>query len=134
MFSLSNWLAGTNKTAAQRTLRVQRHAAAAWQHINDKPALDNDGNVGLRFKRNGVLLAAQTVRIDVNSSASPAESEAGMGAARKLTILGVKGHATVADTDVKKGDRVVLGVTEYTVMSVNDQQVGQIEAYAEAVG
>lgn len=133
MFSLSNWLAGTNKTAGQRTLRVQRHAAAAWKRINDKPALDSEGNVGIRLKRDGVMLAAQVVRIDVDSSSSPASSEAGMGAARKLTIFGVRGHATVADTDVLKGDRVVIGPVEYTVMSVNEQLIGEVQAYAEAI-
>lgn len=126
MLSLAAWKDALHKTAAQRLTRTQARAADAWWRINEKPT-------SVTLKRNGVLQPAQTVRIDVNSSASPAESAAGMSAARKLTIFGVRGHATIADTDIRKGDRVVLGTSEYTVLSINEQNGGEVQAYAESI-
>lgn len=126
MLRLSAWKDALHKTAGQRLTRTQARAADAWWRISEKPT-------SVTLKRNGVLLAAQTMRVDVNSSASPAESAAGMGAARKLTIFGVRGHSSIADTDIRKGDTVVLGTSEYTVVSINEQNSGEVQAYCEAV-
>lgn len=121
---MTTWLGSS--TESSNTLRAQRWAARAWQRIQRKPS-------SVALKRAGTTLAAQTVRIDVDSSASEATDASGRGAVRKLTILGLRGHATLANTNIRKGDRVVIDGAEYVVMSVNTQILGEIQAQAEAV-
>jgi hypothetical protein len=77
-------------------------------------------------------LAAQTLRLEYDDSASESESATGSGAKRKLVIFGVRDHATVTDSDIKKGYRLVRESREYEVMSVIVTH-GEIQAIAEVV-
>ena len=48
----------------------------------------------------------------------------------EVTLFGVQGHATVADTDIRTGDRFVLDNTEYEVSHVV-KTTGEVQAHAE---
>jgi hypothetical protein len=102
-------------------------AALAWARIQDKPT-------SVTFKTPaGATLAAQTVRVESDSGASPAESAAGLAPRRKVTLFGIRGHATLADTVVAEGYRFVLSGDEYRVMDLI-LTIGEIQAVGEATG
>lgn len=102
-------------------------AVAAWTRINQKPS-------SVAFKtRAGTVLAAQTVRIEYNSGAGEATSEAGKTPVRKLTIFGVKDHPTVTDTDIAEGYRFVLNGDEYRVIDTM-LTLGEVQASCEVTG
>lgn len=118
---LGLWLYDTEAIPAQN------RAAAAWNRINDKP-------VSVAFKLpNGTVLAAQTVRIEYDNSASQSEAPSGQTAVRKLIVFGVRGHSTITDTNVGEGYRFVYQNGEYRVMDVITT-IGEIQAIAEVVG
>lgn len=119
--NLSLWLYDTEAIPAAN------RAAAAWNRINDKPS-------SVAFKNAaGTIQAAQTVRIEFDSRASESESVAGQTAVRKLTIFGVRGHATIADTDMKEGYRFVLNNDQFRIVDVM-YTIGEVQATAEATG
>lgn len=121
--NMSSWLGGTRSLTTQER---QIKAARAWGRIQRKPS-------SVAFLRGNTTLSAQTVRIDADSGSSNNVDISGPGTIRKLTILGVRDHATLPSTDIRKGDRVIIGGTEYTVRNLNTQVVGEVQAYCEAV-
>lgn len=130
MFSLSSWVGGTQKTAAQRAAREQRRAAHADNRINDKW----ETTTTVAFKNAaGTTLAAQEVRIEVDNDASPAQSAAGSVAKRKVVVYGVRDHATITDCDIKEGYRFVYNNDEYRCTDVI-LQLGEIQGNFEATG
>lgn len=128
MPSIASWLGTAPDLEALPTATVQQRAALAYRRILDKPT-----TVVLKTSA-GVNRASQTVRIDSDNSASPAESAAGAAPKRKVVILGVKGHATLADTIIQEGDRFVHENDSYRVVDVIRSLIGEIQAVAEATG
>lgn len=127
MLDLSSWSSGTLKSAQARTLQAQRRAANAWKRINDKPT-------SVAFKTAaGVTLAAQTVRIEVDNRADTAESDAGQTPRMNVIVYGIRGHATLTDTDIAEGYRFVLNGDEYTIKDVI-LQIGEIQGVGVANG
>lgn len=87
--------------------------------------------------REGVLLPAQTVRIE-SGSANEVAAEPGKAAKRKITVFGVVGHPTVADTDMRRGDRFSYNATptgrlNYRIIHVDLTQIGQSQSEAEEI-
>jgi hypothetical protein len=125
-----NWMQSTIPTAAQRTARERRRAAHAWRRINDKWTVVT--SVAFRTSA-GVTLAAQSVRIESDNTATPAESAAGAAPKRKVIVYGVRNHATLTDTDIKEG---------YTFVYLNDLYrctdiivtLGEVQGIFEATG
>lgn len=104
----------------------QMRAAASAAKINDK-ATD------VALFRNGAKLDPQTVRIAVDSRAREITGPAGRVTLRTCTIFGMRGHADLDDTDILRGDRFVMDDVEYTVVNINRELIGQIQAYCEAI-
>lgn len=127
MITYSNWLSGTLVTAGERTLREQERAADAWQRINEKPTSVAFRNVA------GTILAAQTVRIEVDNRASDNISAAGAAPKMHVIVYGIRNHATLANTDIKEGYRFVYANDEYRVIDII-LTTGEIQGIAEAVG
>lgn len=127
MITYSNWMAGTQTTAQERTLREQERAADAWKRINEKPL-----SIVLRTAA-GVNRAAQTVRVESDNSATPSESAAGSAAKRKVIIFGVRNHATVTDTAMAEGDRFNYLNDQY-ICTDTILQTGEIQGVFESVG
>jgi hypothetical protein len=127
MIPYAAWLQGTHITAGDRALTEQGRAADAWQRINDKP-------LSVAFKTtSGTTLAAQTVRVESDNSATPAESAAGVAPKRKVIVFGVRGHLTVANTDIKEGYRFVYAGDQYRCVDVI-LQTGEIQGVFEVAG
>jgi hypothetical protein len=119
--NFSAWL------GAGAALDSQSRAAQAWRRIQDKPS-------SVAFKTAaGATLAAQTVRIESDSMASPAESAAGMAPRRKVTIFGIRGHETLTDTNMAEGYRFIWSGDEYRIMDVI-LTIGEVQGLAEATG
>lgn len=102
-------------------------AANAWRRIQDKPS-------SVAFKKpDGTTLAAQTMRVEYDNRASLAQSEAGAAPNRKLILFGIKGHATLADTDMEEGYRFVFDNDEYRITDVLPT-IGERQATCEQNG
>lgn len=122
--NVSAWLGSGGGTP---TTQVQQRAALAWRRIQDKPS-----SIVFR-KPNGVTLAAQTVRVEPGDGVGRAESPAGSAPVLSAVIFGIRGHATLANTDIGEGYRFVLAGAEYTVIGVT-LTLGEVQATAQAVG
>lgn len=127
MVDLSAWLSDAGDLAATPTATEEQRAAAAWRRINDKPS-----SVAFRTPA-GATLSAQTVRIEPDSAAGMATSEAGAGQVRKAVVFGVRNHATIADTVLDGGYRFVLDGDEYRCVGIL-KTLGEIQGYFEATG
>lgn len=124
---MSAWMGASGDLAAVPTAVEAERAARAWSRILDKPT-----SVAFR-KTDGTTLAAQTLRLESDNSATLAESEAGAAPRRKLVIFGVRNHATVADTDMAEGYRFVSGNDLYRVTDII-LTLGEVQGVAEATG
>lgn len=113
----TGWKAGGNALDGDR-------AADAWRRIQDKPT-------SIVLKRGTTLLDAQTVRIEFSSGANEQPAPTATPGFLNVTIFGVKDHPTVSDTDIQRGDRVVLENTEYEVVGVI-ASIGEVQAFCEA--
>lgn len=99
-------------------------AALAWQRIMDNPT-------SITVLRGSTTLSAQTVRIEHRNLPAEVPGGAGTASTRRAIVFGVRGHASITDTDLKKGDRFVLnGSQEYRVIDVV-RYPGEIQATAE---
>ncbi|MDL1924329.1 hypothetical protein FBQ95_17130 [Chloroflexi bacterium CFX3] len=81
--------------------------------------------------RAGATLAAQTVRLE-RSNNIPAELTANIArvAETEVVIIGYRGHPTIADTNVRRGDRFVQAGQTYEVMQV-DTRLDRVFAHAK---
>jgi hypothetical protein len=50
---------------------------------------------------------------------------------QRAVVFGVQNHPTIADTDIQRGDRFLLGETEFEVMAVI-RAPGEAQALCEA--
>jgi hypothetical protein len=109
-------------------MTAEARAEIIWELIGVNP-------FSVTLKRNGVMQAAQTVRMEYDKQARDAVSAAGQGSVRALMLFGVRDHPTVPDTDIKKGDRFVYKEREYTLLDpIYPLPGGEVQCRAEAVG
>lgn len=109
--------AGTAGIAADR-------AALAWRRISEKPT-------SITIKRGTTTLSAQTVRVE-SSGSSVRVGTAGAVAVRDVVVFGVKSHAVVTDTNIRRNDRFVYGGEEYQVKDIV-LTLGEVQARCEVV-
>lgn len=120
MPDFSEWISSAQAEDATIT-----RAALAWKRISDKPT-------NIAVLREGVdALESQTVRIEYSDGVEVADAVAYVGKQR-VAVFGVRGHATISDTNLQRGDRFLVGDQMYTVTSVV-LQTGEIQASGEAV-
>jgi hypothetical protein len=100
-------------------------AVDAWNRINKDPT-------DITLVRNGTALAAQTVRIEHDSTPSETMSDSGQGASLRCVVYGVLSHPAVADTDIEEGDRFRDANSLFVVQRVL-HLAGQVQAMAESV-
>ena len=120
MAGFDTWLTGVAQTQTDR-------ATLAWNRISQKPS-------SITFKKpNGTTLAAQTVRVEVNNNASMAMELNTGGPVRGLVIFGIRGHATLTDSDIREGYRFIYDNDEYRIIDTI-LTLGEIQANAEQTG
>lgn len=106
-------------------------AASTWVWISQNPS-------EITVSRGNTTLDAQTVRIESQIDVSEPASESGKAAKRMITLFGVVGHPSIADTDLRRGDRFSYSATptgrlNYEVIHVDKTQIGQIQAECETM-
>lgn len=108
MPDLEAWLAND-------VVRPGTRAVLAWRRINDRPT-------SIIIRRGGTTLDAQTVRIEWSGYAREDEdievAVDAMPGVGRLTVFGVRGHPTLPDTDIQRGDRFIIGAAEAEVLAV----------------
>jgi len=99
-------------------------ASGAWARINDKPT-------SILIVRKDVNLAAQTVRLEFDNTTSEVTGQGNtIASVQRARVFGVRAHATIAATDIKKGDRFSAHGVIWRVISVIPQ-TGEIQALCE---
>lgn len=82
--------------------------------------------------RAGASLPTQTIRLEAASSV-PREIvvDAAKVSESDVIVIGYRGHPTIADTDLKRGDRFLTGDLMYEIIHLNEAV--DLIAYAKAV-
>ncbi|NDJ63282.1 MAG: hypothetical protein GYB67_19335 [Chloroflexi bacterium] len=124
MPDFDTWLA----EIAQPTHAASR-AVVTWARINERPTT-------ITLRRSGVARSPQIVRVELDSRAREDTRVVAGGAnaqpgVTRAVIFGVRDHATVADTDIQRGDRVVIAGMEYEVITLIHAP-GAVQAICEA--
>lgn len=113
--------------ASWRSSREDR-ALDVWRRIEEKPA-------AITIRRGAATLDAQMVRIELGSGArEDRDLRRGLNVlpgVQGAVVFGVRGHPTVLDTDIRRGDRFVVGMTEFEVVGVIEA-AGEVQAVCEA--
>lgn len=93
--------------------------------------------VSIMLVRGGSALAAQTVLLVPARARTESTGEAGQAARAQMTLIGTKGHPTLTDLNIQRGDRFrypnAAGGTQYEVTHVDRTQPGKVEARADAM-
>jgi hypothetical protein len=119
--NIGNWL------TSDPQVQAQVRAAAAWRRIQEKAS-------SVAILRGSTPLAAQTVRLEFdNTVTETAAGGAGRASIRKVTLFGIRDHATEANTNVQRGDAFSINGVQYRVVDVV-YTIGEVQATAEASG
>jgi hypothetical protein len=121
------WLGDTQPLANWRGQEERAHDTA--RIIADKPSV-------ITVIRAGVAQDAQTVRVDLSKrSGNRYEMRNDTGSVGSMTtqIIGYKGHPTITDTDLQRGDQFYLGTALYRVTMVYPDFTDRLLAFAEVV-
>jgi hypothetical protein len=123
MPNIDTWL-GTDYSDV---LNAEGRAALAWRRIQDRP-------VSIVLAREGAGdLAAQTMRLESDNTVSDTTSSGTnmQTAIQKVTLFGVRDHATIPDTDIERSDRFRIDGVRYEVMALMTPP-GEVQAVCEA--
>ena len=119
MPSLDNWTYHSTIT-----ISAAARASAAWKRIADRPS-------NIVLKRKGVVVPAQTVRIEHDDTARDTTGTNTTTGMQIVVIFGVRNHAFIPDTDIRRGDRVVIDNIEYNCVALMTPP-GEVQAICEA--
>ncbi len=97
----------------------------------DTARLIADKPTSIVVLRGATTLPAQTVRIeDLTGRGRQYQTEAGQTGEADTLILGYKGHPTITDTNLQRGDRFMAGGQSYEVVIVVPGMTNSLQAYA----
>ncbi len=98
----------------------------------DTARLIADKTTSITVIRDGSALDAQSVRIeDINDRPRTYEMDAGQVGQAETLILGYKGHPSITDTDLQRGDRFAVSGVSYEIVAVVPGLTNQLQAYAK---
>ena len=100
----------------------------------DTAILIADKSTSITLIRDGAALAAQTVRIEQLDADSSVGSQGRETGTYDVGIIGYKGHPTMADTDIRRGDRFAVAGVLYEVGMLMPGEVNSVQAYAKVRG
>lgn len=101
----------------------------------DTALLISDKSVTITIRRGNVELDPQTVRIEaLGNMPNERRGENATVAVQQVLILGYKGHPTIEDSDIKRGDRFYLSDEKmiYTIVQVIPDLRDSVQAIAQA--
>jgi len=97
----------------------------------DTARLIDDKQTSITAVRNGVAQTAQTVRIESLRSERTIQTAGGETAVIDTVVIGYKGHPTITDTDLQRGDRFIVSGQQYEIMLVMPGEVNSLQAFAK---
>jgi hypothetical protein len=101
-------------------------AADAWQRIQYKPS-------SITIKRGATTLAAQTVRVEANSTTVEVVGQGGGDSSENtVTAFGIRDHATLPNTNIQRDDVFSWNGIRHKVKHIIFQ-TGEIQALCEAL-
>lgn len=83
----------------------------------------------ITIRRGSSTLSAQTVRLETLASQRMVVGEGGVTHQIDGHLQGYRNHPTIADTNVKAGDRFVADGTAFEVISILPGHVDNVQAY-----
>lgn len=92
-----------------------------------------DKSVSIIVTRDGAQLAAQTVRIEPIGNPAQRKSDGSLVGQETVMALGYKGHPSITDTDLTRGDRFFCGGLMYEVAQVQPGYTDRLIAICEAI-
>ena len=91
-----------------------------------------DKSVSITVRRgSATTLGAQTVRLESLSSQREIMGDGGTTYLADAMALGYRGHPTIADTDLKPGDRFAVSGVSYQVIYVTPAQANTLQAFLQ---
>jgi hypothetical protein len=98
----------------------------------DTARLIADKSTSITIVRAGTEQDAQTVRIeDIHDRPRSYMTEAGETGQAEVLVIGYKGHPSISDTDIQRGDRFAVAGVGYEVVAVVPGLTDQLQAYAK---
>lgn len=79
--------------------------------------------------RGSGTVAAQTIRLETLSGSRQVQGQGGITYMIDAMALGYKGHATIADTDLKVGDRFTVALQTFEVIAIAPGMTDNMHAY-----
>jgi len=108
------------------------HSALNSVHITHR--IISEKPVSIVVVRNGEQLTAQTVRIETTRIAPDRDiAFAAREGNANAVLIGYKDHPTIADTDLKAGDRFELDGLRFEVRHIFPQTPGSLQAWLEVI-
>lgn len=99
----------------------------------DLGELINDKATSITVVRAGATRDPQIVRVEALGGSRQALTPAGQVFNVDAVIIGYKGYPTIADTDLKPGDRFVVAGVRYEIMMLIPGMVDSVQAYAKVI-
>jgi len=96
----------------------------------DTARLVADKSISITVVRAGAAQSAQSVRIEALGSPREIETDGGNTAQADALVIGYKGHPTIADTDLQRGDRFAVGGVSYEIVALLVGLDDSLQAYA----
>lgn len=112
--------------------------ALAWVGTStkaaDQAAIIADKPTSIVVTRGATTLAAQTVRIEEQRNSRQVQTPGGQVFQVDALVFGYYDHATIANTDLKPGDRFAFRGVRYEILMLAPNTVGSVQAYARVAG
>lgn len=108
-------------------LAADGRASAAWRRIQEKPT-------EITVVRDETVLDPQTVRIEYSTLTIAQELTGGAGNSGHQTaiVFGIRGHATLPDTDIERNDLFTAEGLQFRIISLT-LTTGEIQGMAEVL-
>ena len=97
----------------------------------DNARIVGDKTTSITAIRDGSALSAQTVRIEELRREREIETAAGQTAVVQVVVIGYKGHPSISDTDLQRGDRFAVGGVGYEIVALVPGLADSLQAYAK---
>jgi hypothetical protein len=111
-------------------------ALSSWRddvlRAGDTARTVSDKTASIIITRAGAQLDAQTVRLEPTGGAGESGGPAGTVSNAGILVTGYKDHATITDTNIRRGDRFFYDGQMYTVTQVLPDVPDRILAVGEA--
>lgn len=97
----------------------------------DTARIVGDKTTSITVVRAGVAQDAQTVRIEELRREREVETPGGQTALVQVVVIGYKGHPSISDTDLQRGDKFAVAGVSYEIVALVPGLADSLQAYAK---